>query len=116
MTRAAQIERLRGLAQMRFVGPRVVGEALGIQRTAAIAKIRQLGGEKVPGIGWRLSERALVAYLRELHAREQGRCASEAKDSTFERDGSQTRPARSTRAPTWSMTRCARSERLPLGV
>lgn len=100
MTRAAQIERVRGLAQLRFVGPRVVGEALGIQRTAAIAKIRQLGGEKVPGIGWRLSERALVEYLRDLHARERGRCHHVAQDSTDYQSTTATDAGSATSEPT----------------
>jgi len=54
----------------RLVGPDVVMRAMACGRTAAYAVMRQLGGRKIPGVGWRVSEAALHDYANgNAHAR-----------------------------------------------
>jgi hypothetical protein len=51
---------------IRHVGPHAVMRALSCGRAAAYAVMQRLGGQKVAGVGWRLSERRLLEYLRRL--------------------------------------------------
>lgn len=57
---------------LRMVGPHKVMGLLSCGRMAAYSVMRQLGGIRVIGVGWRVSERALLRYLREL---ERGDCS-----------------------------------------
>lgn len=51
---------------LRMVGPATVQRALSCGRTAARALMARLGGSRVPGLGWRVSERKLIEYIRKL--------------------------------------------------
>jgi hypothetical protein len=52
----------------RLVDSHAVRRALSCGRAGAIATMQRLGGCKVPGVGWRVSEKSLERYVRALIA------------------------------------------------
>src|SRR5262245_26710778 len=65
------------ISTIRMVGPHVVCRALSCSRATAYEVMSRLGGGHVDGVGWRVSERKLLAYLRQLEAGELWNCTQE---------------------------------------